>query len=1386
VWLQIVIVAAFSAGMIVGVYFLINDVVIPRILASDSTWTQTDWVGGDNPSVVTGTTTTWTSLDSIEATASAGQLSLTQASGWSNDYLAWTKRAEVTITNSGVEQTDYQVKLTVTYDGDMQVDFDDLRFTNSSGTPLDYWLERKTDSTSATVWVEIDSLAASGDTTIYMYYGNAGVSTASSGDNTFLFFDDFSGGSLDTNKWNVRLPQYFTIVSGELQAGEGGSGWNKDIAAKTTFDRADLSFEMKYRWTSSNASYDALMFGWKDNDGTWNSSNYYNLIYGYYDSGNGTCTVSCPVYVYEDGTGRGTVGGSWTVGQQYVTRVRMKEAGGAYYEQSTDGGVNWTLSYNTSYSTESSVHPAVTLYSGVHMFDDMRVRKWMTSEPTSVFASEEAQYPAIGTLDSVILDGGDGGSYWEQLTYSTSETANLEVKVRTQDDTDFSDAPVWSSCTAIASGEDMASTDTTCVNDSDRYIQYHLELTPNGTTSPVFTDITLNYSSYDTTAPSDPADILMYIDSSLTREISGTGQPNWNSATNPYFTWTESTDTGGSNLKGYCIYLGTDVGGDPEQSKGVNLGTSPVTLGNKCQFIVPANSLNLATAGYLPTALTTNTTYYLNVMAIDNADNISSSQTSFSFQQDSTNPTNVSYISAPTGTVSNVTDFTFNWPAVTGAAPGAIDDQSGILGYQYQINSTEGTWKGTETDSTCNTDIIPVGTTAHTLSTLLDGGDVVVGSNVIYFQAIDSSCRVASAPRTANLSYGGDAPSFENSCDSTVGVTVDPTTATSNLFTLSWDAASPADGQTITNYYYMVNTSPPASYATITSNTTTYLDNGVGTSVPEGILTGAVKGTNTVYVVAVDDAENYSSSNCLKGTFTLNSTLPDPPANLSISDSSIKASSIWRASLAWSEPTYTGTGALTYKIQRSLDNSTWTNVATTTGTAYVDTVATSQLYYWRVASYDTSAQSIASPTYATAVSLTPKGSYAEAPSLASEPAATAITTKKATITWSTSRVSDSKVQYGTTANAYLDEEPSNSTQVTSHSINLSGLSAGTTYYYRSKWTDEDGNTGVSDEDTFTTDAAPVVTEPAVGSISLNSAIVEYTVSGASKIKIYYGKTTAFGGTLEVTTASSETTYTTQLTGLEDGTKYYYKINAFDSEDVEYEGNVLSFETLPRPKIATVRLQQVRGSSSSTVLVTWTSNTEISSIVTYYPSANSSAAQDKVEVKLTKSHTALIPGLLPNTAYTLIVKGRDRVGNEALSDPQTFTTATDTRPPTLANLKVDPVIQGAGQEATAQLVISWDTDELATSQVAYGEGTTGTLSTKTQRDVNLTYNHLVVVPNLQPSKVYHVKALSQDDASNEAESVDRVVITPKAAESALNLVVSNLSKAFGFLGNLQQN
>ena len=68
-----------------------------------------------------------------------------------------------------------------------RMDFADLRFTVADGvTPLSYWIEEKADGDYAVIWVKIPQIPASGETTIYIYYGNSGATSESNVDETFL------------------------------------------------------------------------------------------------------------------------------------------------------------------------------------------------------------------------------------------------------------------------------------------------------------------------------------------------------------------------------------------------------------------------------------------------------------------------------------------------------------------------------------------------------------------------------------------------------------------------------------------------------------------------------------------------------------------------------------------------------------------------------------------------------------------------------------------------------------------------------------------------------------------------------------------------------------------------------------------------------------------------------------------------------------------------------------------------------------------------------------------------------------------------------------------------------------------------------------------------
>jgi len=100
----------------------------------------------------------------------------------------FTRRKAIKITTSGTSTpTNYQIKVTIVYETVMNVNFNDIRFNSKNGVYIDYWIESYTASTTATVWLELpDAITDPGSDSIWMYYGNAAVSDAGNGNNTFI------------------------------------------------------------------------------------------------------------------------------------------------------------------------------------------------------------------------------------------------------------------------------------------------------------------------------------------------------------------------------------------------------------------------------------------------------------------------------------------------------------------------------------------------------------------------------------------------------------------------------------------------------------------------------------------------------------------------------------------------------------------------------------------------------------------------------------------------------------------------------------------------------------------------------------------------------------------------------------------------------------------------------------------------------------------------------------------------------------------------------------------------------------------------------------------------------------------------------------------------
>ena len=160
----------------------------------------------------------FTCFSLLLASSAAHAYTLGGSSGWLN-------RKSHVINSATGAGTNYPVMIivqdgsgtdsgsTVYVNGKVRSDFGDVRFTNSDGDLLDYWAEEVNADSDATFWVEVDGNLGSAAQTIYIYYNKDSATSASNGENTFLLFDDFEDGVVDTGKWSV-------VSSGTAQCSE--------------------------------------------------------------------------------------------------------------------------------------------------------------------------------------------------------------------------------------------------------------------------------------------------------------------------------------------------------------------------------------------------------------------------------------------------------------------------------------------------------------------------------------------------------------------------------------------------------------------------------------------------------------------------------------------------------------------------------------------------------------------------------------------------------------------------------------------------------------------------------------------------------------------------------------------------------------------------------------------------------------------------------------------------------------------------------------------------------------------------------------------------------------------------------------------------------------
>ncbi|MFH1784641.1 MAG: fibronectin type III domain-containing protein [bacterium] len=272
----------------------------------------------------------------------------------------------------------------------------------------------------------------------------------------------------------------------------------------------------------------------------------------------------------------------------------------------------------------------------------------------------------------------------------------------------------------------------------------------------------------------------------------------------------------------------------------------------------------------------------------------------------------------------------------------------------------------------------------------------------------------------------------------------------------------------------------------------------------------------------------------------------------------------------------------------------------------------------------------------------------------------------ATISWTTNKEATSRVQYGTTT-GYGTLSTESTVFVTSHSVNISGLSEAREYHYRVISTDSDGNQMASADFTFYTIGVlplPVISNVLAQSITASSAMITWATDIAATSQVEYG-TTANYGTSSTLDSTPDTSHGVSVTGLSADTTYHYRVKSRNSSGGESVGSDNTFTTDPAgttnpPVISNVTATNITATGAT---ITWTTDIISTSQVEYGTTA-SYGSTTSLNSTLVTSHSVNITGLTASTQYHYRVRSRNSSSQETIGTDNTFTTGSAGQPEVL--------------------------------------------------------------------------------------------------------------------------
>lgn len=258
-------------------------------------------------------------------------------------------------------------------------------------------------------------------------------------------------------------------------------------------------------------------------------------------------------------------------------------------------------------------------------------------------------------------------------------------------------------------------------------------------------------------------------------------------------------------------------------------------------------------------------------------------------------------------------------------------------------------------------------------------------------------------------------------------------------------------------------------------------------------------------------------------------------------------------------------------------------------------------------------------------------------------------------------------------------------------------------------------------------------------------------------------------------------------GLTPGKTYHYQLRNRSALGVTAKSIDYAFKSAPEaPGITNYYVDVL---SPEKAVFRWLTNQDADASLRIIPYRGNVLAVSEAKAVSDKTmsiiHQLQADTLEGGVVYQVELSGKTKKNEVVNKVIENFSTSKDDLAPAISQVRTEIAVV-PGREEKTQTIITWQTNEPATSQIYYKLGAGSfekAQAEKTTLDNNYIKKHVTLITKFKLGEVYSFRVESTDTSGNSSLSQVYTVMIPKRAESIFEIILRILLQTFGWVGKI---